>query len=105
MSKAPLPGRSPANRPTPGGAVPAAPFIWGIAAWMVPITVFAVVGTLSTREVGEQVARLVAFLCAFPAGVAVVLGLFAKGRPLWCALGFLLGTAYLVLGLITLLIG
>lgn len=93
------------ERPAPGGSLPAAPFIWGIVAWMLPITVFGVVGTLSTRELGEQVARIVAFLCAFPAGVAVVLGLFSKGRPLWWALGFVLGAAYLVLGLIVLVIG
>lgn len=100
MSSAPRKGQ-----PAPDGSLRAAPFVWGIAAWMVPIAVFGVVGTLSTRELGEQVAQIVAFFCAFPAGVAVVLGLFSKGKPLWCALGFVLGVAYLVLGLIALVIG
>lgn len=98
-------GSGPAGSNGDRGSFPAAPFVWGIVAWMLPIAVFGVVGSLSTRELGEAVARPVAFLCAFPAGVAVVLGLFAKGRPVWCALGVVLGAAYLVLGLIVLVIG
>ncbi len=101
------PGTTPGARP--GGREPlalaaAAPFVWSLAAWVVPLTVLGVVGTLSTRELGLQVAAPVALLCAVPAAVGAVLGLFAKGRPLFCGLGLFLGLAYLLGGLIYLVL-
>lgn len=82
----------------------AAPFVWALAAWVIPLTVLGVVGTLSTRELGLQVAAPVALACAVPAAVGAVLGLFAKGRALFCGLGLLLGLAYLLGGLLYLIL-
>ena len=46
----------------------------------------------------------VALGCAVPAAVGAVLGLFAKGRALFCGLGLLLGLAYLLGGLLYLIL-
>ncbi|MDR2257335.1 MAG: hypothetical protein LBE25_15255 [Arthrobacter sp.] len=82
----------------------AAPFVWALAAWVLPLTVLGVVGTLSTRELGLQIAAPVALLCAIPAAVGAVLGLFAKGRALFCGLGLALGLVYLLGGLVYLVL-
>lgn len=88
----------------PSLLVQTAPFVWALCAWVIPLTVLGVVGNLSTRELGIAVAAPVALLCAAPAAAGVVLGLFAKGRPLWCGLGILLGLAYLLGGLVYLVL-
>ena len=82
----------------------AAPLAWALVAWILPITVYGVLGYLVNRDVADQLTLPVAFLCAIPAGVGVGLGLFAKGRPIWCGLGILLGAAYLIAGLIGLIL-